>query len=721
MSEGVSRLKQLLLDKEQREIGALANRIDTVFERAGTTERLRHSVAEVLAESFREVEGQKERRTELAAAVSPVIIETVRREVRASANELADSLHPHMGRMISAYVASAIKDMMAKMNSRLESGLSPRRWVLKLKSAFTGRSEAELLLADMNTLRLQELYLIRRGSGDLIEHWEAVGAGEVAGENVEVPPADARGTQMRSNRDAVVSAFLTAINDFAREAFAASDGGLQALDVQSHRIYMRSSPGYLLAAKCSGVPTPQTERLLDQEFAATIETHRNLLSSKLNGQQPAELRTMLPELARRMQSGLDASADIGGGASKPNLAKWFLIFVAASVLGWLLWDKWLTWQTERTRTAVEAVLSSSIMGSYVSGIEVERGGYSVRLKGLAPSETEKAAVLGAIQKILGATTRVEDRIEILPERGDAGLQTFKRDVIESSASATLSATQRALQRARSRIQQIAAELERLASEGVEGPSRPALEAGRRRVTAAASELEDLSQIAMRASAKDDLASLQTRLDALLALLRQSGVNVAEIRGDKTGPALLRPSPGSERHASVREEAELIAASTDALWSEVIATERYLLRQSISQLANKPVPPAPALVGVTPRQELEEWVRRHAIFFSADTTLRDSAENARLCDTLVALLKRTDATVRIVGYTDDVGTNQRNSGIALDRAIKVRQELLDRGVAAQRLSVVGRPNGPNLSQATGLNSPNRRVEFELGFEREGNGG
>ena len=190
MSEGVSRLKQLLLDKEQREIGALADRIDVVYNRAGTAERLRQSVAEVLAESIRDVEGQQERRRELAAAVSPVIIETVRREVRASADELADTLHPHMGRMISAYVASAIKDMMAKMNRSLESGLSPRRWVIKLRSLFTGRSQAELLLADMNALRLQELYLIRRGSGDLIGHWEAVGAGEVGGVPVDVPAGD---------------------------------------------------------------------------------------------------------------------------------------------------------------------------------------------------------------------------------------------------------------------------------------------------------------------------------------------------------------------------------------------------------------------------------------------------------------------------------------------------------------------------------------------------
>ena len=199
------------------------------------------------------------------------------------------------------------------------------------------------------------------------------------------------------------------------------------------------------------------------------------------------------------------------------------------------------------------------------------------------------------------------------------------------------------------------------------------------------------------------------------------MKVAEVRGDKTGTALLRPPPGGERHASIREEAELIATSTDALWSEVIATERHLLRQSIAQLANRPLPVVPAPTGVTPRQELENWVRRYAIFFSVEATFRDPAESARLLDALVVLVKRTDATVRVVGYTDDLGTNQRNSGISYDRAIKVRQELVDRGIPAQRLLPVGRPSGPNLSQATGLNSPNRRVEFEIGFEREGSGG
>ena len=130
--------------------------------------------------------------------------------------------------------------------------------------------------------------------------------------------------------------------------------------------------------------------------------------------------------------------------------------------------------------------------------------------------------------------------------------------------------QRALQRSRARIQLIAAELERIAREDVDTNGRPGIETTSRRVTALASELEDLAQGVMRATAKDDLSSLQGRLGNVLTLLRQVGGGIAEIRGDKSPVALLRPQTGGERHDSVREEAELIANTTDALWTEVVA-------------------------------------------------------------------------------------------------------------------------------------------------------
>lgn len=704
MSEGITRLKELLLDKEQRTIGDLSHRVDVLFDRAGSSDRLRQSVAEVLAGAIRDAEGEKDGHADLAAAVSPVIIETVRREIRSSSDEIAESLHPHMGRMISAYVANAIKDMMEKLNRRLESGLSPRRWVIKVRSMLTGASEAELLLADMNALRVEDVYLIRRGSGELMGHWEAPHGGDGAARAGGIPA-----TRI-SNQDTVVSAFLTAITDFAREAFAATDGGLQSLDMQSHRVYMRSSPMYLLAVKCSGVPTPQTERLLDEAFTTTIERYRALLSAKPNGHTSPNTQALLPDLAARVQGGIDTEAVSGRGGG-PNLAKWLLSVLALVIVGWLAWDKWITWQTERTRAAVDGVVSASTMGSYIAGVEVERGGAGVRLRGLSPSDADKDALLQAVRRTV-AGVRIEDRIEVIPERGDGGVQSFKRDYLEATAGAALSATRRALQRARYRLQQVEGEIGRLGRDLDDAAARAVLETTARRLTAVRPDLDDIAGMLAKAGPQDDLAPILPRLEQLLSALQGASGALAEVRGEKA-PQLARALQSADKHTRARDDAETLAAAVDGLWSELAQTERSVLRSALAKMAFKP--------GPSPQEQLVRWVQSHAIFFSNEATYREPAETERHLDELAALLARTGTVLRVVGYTDDLGTAARNSGISTDRAAKVRQALLDRGVSANRLVAVGRPNGPNLSATTGLNSPNRRVEFEVAFEQERNGG
>ena len=52
-----------------------------------------------------------------------------------------------------------------------------------------------------------------------------------------------------------------------------------------------------------------------------------------------------------------------------------------------------------------------------------------------------------------------------------------------------------------------------------------------------------------------------------------------------------------------------------------------------------------------------------------------------------------------------------------RANKIVSELTGRGVPASRLVAVGRNNIQDLSPIIGDASPNRRVEFETGFEGE----
>src|SRR5215467_6440135 len=119
MGQDVSRLKELLFENESRTLSDLTHRMDLVFERAGSPERFTASVAGVLDDALRRAE--VDRHTELSQAIAPLIVKTIKTEIRGSQDELAEALYPAMGRMVKAYVASAIRDLMDDINRRLES------------------------------------------------------------------------------------------------------------------------------------------------------------------------------------------------------------------------------------------------------------------------------------------------------------------------------------------------------------------------------------------------------------------------------------------------------------------------------------------------------------------------------------------------------------------------------------------------------------------------
>ena len=192
VSHGVSKLKELLFDTEAERLeglarrvdalnaqtqdtrralserqayeeGAraeLARRIDAVFERAGSNEQLTRSVADVLDNAFQRAE--TERHDALANAVAPVVVKTIKTEILNSRDDLVEALYPMTGQMVKAYVASAMKDLVNQVNRRLEHN----PLMLRIKSLTTGRSMAELAIAESQRLEVDELLLIRRGTGN---------------------------------------------------------------------------------------------------------------------------------------------------------------------------------------------------------------------------------------------------------------------------------------------------------------------------------------------------------------------------------------------------------------------------------------------------------------------------------------------------------------------------------------------------------------------------
>jgi hypothetical protein len=156
-----TRLKRILFGDEQRVLSDIEEVVRHHHLRVGDDEALQHSVANILAGSLREAEVKNHR--ELAAAIAPVIVAAIRREIRNSSDEIVDAMYPIMGKLIRAYVASALRDFVEQTNRTIEAGLSARFIRLRVKSVMTRTPYRTLLIREGQQIRVASIYLIDRG------------------------------------------------------------------------------------------------------------------------------------------------------------------------------------------------------------------------------------------------------------------------------------------------------------------------------------------------------------------------------------------------------------------------------------------------------------------------------------------------------------------------------------------------------------------------------
>jgi outer membrane protein OmpA-like peptidoglycan-associated protein len=611
MSQDVTRLKELLFENEARALADLNRRMDIVFERAGSTERFTSSVASVLDEALAQAE--VERHNEVSHAIAPLIVQTIKTEIRGSQDELAEALYPSMGRMVSAYVISAIRDLMDEINRRLESN----PFMLRLRSILTGRPVVELAFVEGQRLRVEELFLIRRGLGQLIGHWPAING----------PTA----------QDQRVSGILTAINEVANEAFDADKASLRRIDLGTSLIYLRASPTHLLAAKCRGVAPLSVERIIDEQFVEAVERLSAVFNGGTDPSAPSRaVNYRLGELSASLEEAIAAQrAKLMPDRTMLSPAAVLVWAIGLLLAGWIGWSVYAGYQTGKVRAIAEGVLAKEeALAGYPVHAVIEHRGQDVALSGLVPTTQAGQTALTNLRAALPGS-EVADRTTALPTKD---LDAARADIAALQA--------------------------------------------------------DVAQV--RAQSADADMALRTEFTQLGAGLseRIAGLETSVKQAD------------AGLHAEIKALAEgLEKANADN--AAGLAGLRSALREEIANA-----------VAPTPRQKLAAWIDANALFFVKDTDYRDPQTAAAALDQLAQLIKATDVLVRVVGYTDEKGGEERNTPLSQARADKVIADLTARGIPASRLVGVGRNDSADLSPFVGDSSPNRRVEFELGFASEG---
>lgn len=116
--------------------------------------------------------------------------------------------------------------------------------------------------------------------------------------------------------------------------------------------------------------------------------------------------------------------------------------------------------------------------------------------------------------------------------------------------------------------------------------------------------------------------------------------------------------------------------------------------------------------MSPR-EIKSFVLHNIYFATGKTRILESSEPA-LLELYRFLLARPNQRIRIVGHTDDIGSDRSNQSLSEGRCIEVRRKMMERGIDGARIDTKGMgekdPIVPNDSDEH--RQMNRRVEIVL---------
>lgn len=232
----LNQLKQLLLEQEQQRLQALERRLDDPQLRGD-------ELAALLPSALRKANASNER---LAQALQQPVQQCLHGAIHKEPHTFADALFPVMGPAIRRSIIETLRGMVQSINQVLDQSFSLRGIAWRFESLRSGVPFHQIVLRHTLLYRVEQLFLIHRESGLLIQH---LGADPV---NEQDPDA--------------VSAMLTAIQDFAKDSFSkgSPDETLDSVDIGEQTLWLCHGPHAVLAAVIHGLPPADLRERLEQ-------------------------------------------------------------------------------------------------------------------------------------------------------------------------------------------------------------------------------------------------------------------------------------------------------------------------------------------------------------------------------------------------------------------------------------------------------------------------
>ncbi|MBD2339556.1 OmpA family protein [Calothrix sp. FACHB-156] len=242
-------IRSLLLGVEPTQLNKLYERLDNPQIQAEDISRLLPEAVILRSKQDKQ----------LGEAIVTTVEAALESSVKQDHNILSETFFPIIGPATRKAISTALEEMLQSLNQTLEHSLSPQSLQWRLEAKRTGKSFAEIILLRTLLYRVEQVFLIHRNTGLLLQHLIAL--------------------QVTTQDPDLVSAMLTAIQDFVRDSFnIEKEDGLQSLQFGELTIWIEEGPQAVLATIIRGKP-PQEFRLTLKDALEKIHLR---LSSEMN-------------------------------------------------------------------------------------------------------------------------------------------------------------------------------------------------------------------------------------------------------------------------------------------------------------------------------------------------------------------------------------------------------------------------------------------------------
>jgi outer membrane protein OmpA-like peptidoglycan-associated protein len=370
-------LRRLLLSTELDLLDELDRRTAGLAERVGDDAVLQESLRRVIVDVLRDAGADDHER--LSTILAPLMLSSLRAEIRGSRDMMVEALYPLTGRLVSAAVKNAFRDMLQNLDTKLTETFSLAHLRVRMEALFTGKSAAEVMLSRNPMFTIKEVLVISRTTGLLVCRVGPEGEDE---EEVD--------------RD-LVGSMLNAVMSLTRDAFGDEESGeLSTMQFGDSQLFVKSSPTVVLVVSTTGTPPASLDALLEALFVAFLEGWGELLSEydgELDIEQEVGLVTDLRARMESLKSEAHATPERGSVGRSTGL----LAFVGLLLIAWMGFAWTQGRRIDRLESDVRELVDAQVaLAGYPIEVYFDRSADVLVVSGLTPNAEARESLRGLI-------------------------------------------------------------------------------------------------------------------------------------------------------------------------------------------------------------------------------------------------------------------------------------------------------------------------------------